>query len=258
MRVALNIDVLHPRPLSLVSRQMVSGQCIRRRRLPLLTLLFTSTILASFVLIVRSHSLPHQECRPVQNFKSFGGLGNILENQGGTAAVELGYRYGSVGPGLLRLWKSCRRYVMVDVRPPHERKLLGVFAKNENDLEMMFKADVVKRMSVYRERTEIERCEMARNVTCAQQYAKKGDSFDLVYFNGCELLLDAEQVDVWWGLLKPGGLIAGHNHTRTGAVLSDSHRNTNWIDYLAAKHSLKPTYSHGPSHGRVWALRKPF
>jgi len=164
----------------------------------------------------QKQSLIQQRLLPT--FRSRADLGNILTRLNLTVGVELGVRTGSHAALLLRMWKTCRRFVMVDAygRNAYYDKEQAWFDEN---LNTMLQQRIVRRdctqsflgaMKRPKCRTALEVCQGLTH-DCATLYPDQ--SFDFIYLDALHdrkgVLRDLHR---WWPKLRPGGVMAGHDY----------------------------------------------
>lgn len=207
----------------------------------------------------------------VPTFKTRSELATILEDDGAQVGVELGVQKGIFAERILRDWHSCRLYALVDLWATQENY---VDKSNEKQtIQDDFKRQTMGRVAKYRDRTKIEVCQNYTTV-CAELYRSRGQMFDFIYVDARHDYKGVLQdLRVWWPLLKPGGILAGHDYVTNDdgpqqngndwTLNFDGTRDTSGrvskgaVDDFAAEHSLQLTVSYREKHYNTWATRKP-
>lgn len=138
-----------------------------------------------------------------ESFESRVDIAKYLEANGFKTGVEVGVLRGHYMRDLLRRWPSCERYVLVDVWSPQENYVDGANLEqekqNENFLATMSKAEPM-----------MEKIEVCRGYStdCKKYY--KPMEFDFIYLDARHDWMGVRvDLEDWWPLLRPGGVIAG-------------------------------------------------
>lgn len=208
----------------------------------------------------------------VPTFKYRYELGEILETERAQSGVELGVQRGVFAEQLLKRWPSCRKYVLVDLwaRQNSYKDIANV--KDEEHLK--YKQKALSRVSHFKTRTNIEVCHNY-TTSCADLYQRRGELFDFIYVDARHDYKGVlEDLQRWWPLLKPGGILAGHDYV--DQMDGPSQSNQDWtinfdgtkdesgrvvkgaVDDFANRHGLQLTISYRESSWNTWATRKSF
>ena len=158
-------------------------------------------------------------------------LGHIMEQIGGTVGVELGVKTGTFSQQVLRDWKSCTRFYLVDSwrRLPNYVDIANV--DDAQHLANMF--DARRRLSPFAARTSF----LFLPMLTAEAAELVPPGLDLVYVDArhdyCGV---AEDIAAWWPKLRPGGVLAGHDYLTSAEVRA----RTPWQDWsLCADGSVR-------------------
>lgn len=143
--------------------------------------------------------------RPVPTFKKRVELASIRNDEGMTSGVELGVQRGLFAEDMLRKWLSCKHYVLVDLWKHQEN--LEDAANFEDQVHSDFKQQAVSRLKVFEDRTKIEICQNFTS-NCAQVYKKRNHQFNFLYVDARHDYKGVlEDLEDWYPLLKPGGIL---------------------------------------------------
>lgn len=203
--------------------------------------------------------------KPIPTFRYREQIGNILEDEKFKVGAEIGVQRGIFSRALLNRWKSARHFTLVDVWNQQENYFDG--ANQNASVHLGFKAEAMKRVENFSKMGVIIDVCHGFSVKCTERYKK--EFFDFIYvdarhdYNGV-----MEDLQSWWPLLKPGGIMAGHDYL-TGiegppwsnwSINSDGTVNfrsvKGAVDDFANKYGLQLTVSYREKNYNTWAVRK--
>lgn len=248
-----------------------------RRHVPYLApfmaglLVMYGLIVMRFVNVVSPVSTTNSRWLGVPTFKYRYELGNILQSEGARTGVELGVQRGGFAAQLLQRWPSCRKYVLVDLW--HSQTKYDDVANVKDSVHLKYKREALNRVKQFEKRTSIEVCHNY-TTSCAERYRGRGEMFDFIYVDARHDYKGVlEDLNHWWPLLKPGGILAGHDYVvqtdgpnrngqdwtinydgtkdKTGRVVKGA------VDDFANSHGLQITVSYRERAWNTWATRKP-
>ena len=164
-------------------------------------------------------------------------MGELLEEYGLKTGVEVGVQQGFYADIVLDKWKSCQSYKLVDLWEHQENYTdpANVDQEKQNKYFMEAKANLRKydRITEYYRMSSIE---------AAKQMEKQ--SLDFAYIDARHDYCGVkEDLEAYWPLIKPGGIMAGHDYlsaVEVGAVGTIEQP----VDLFSA--SLDPTV------GKLW------
>lgn len=208
----------------------------------------------------------------IPTFKTRNDLGDILNDLSLTSGVELGVQRGRFADATLRKWKSCKRYVLVDLW--EHQSNYNDSANYNTSIQDKFKTEALNRMKKFQPRTQIEVCH-DYTTNCAAKYARSGDKFDYIYVDARHDYKGVLQdLNTWYPLLRPGGVLAGHDYVEqnegprsTGQDWTMNYDGTRdltgrvakgAVDDFARLHGLQLTISYREPMWNAWATRKPY
>ena len=133
-------------------------------------------------------------------------LGKILERHNFTVGVELGVQNGIYSNIILKEWKSCKQYVLVDVW----RSLtnyVDVANFNDKQQELIYET-AMKTLRPYGDKITVK-----RNLTTSAALDFPDKHFDFIYVDARHDYCGAlDDIKTWWPKLKRGGIMAGHDY----------------------------------------------
>jgi hypothetical protein len=133
-------------------------------------------------------------------------IGTLLENEGFKTGVELGVQRGKYAVKILKQWKSCEKYLLVD---------LWEVLENYDD-EANWGGDK-KHDDNYKRTLELtepykSKVQICRNFTTECAKIHSSEKFDFVYVDARHDYLGVlADLHAWWPLVRDGGIIAGHD-----------------------------------------------
>jgi hypothetical protein len=147
--------------------------------------------------------------KPIATIKSRASIGNvILEGEQLQIGAELGVYRGDFALNTLSKWKSCSKYVLVDLWGHQDN-----YADNSNKVDSGHQANYEYTMGRLGNFSHL--LEVCRNytTTCAERYPD--EYFDFIYVDARHdykgVLVD---LHAWWPKLKVGGIIGGHDYVK--------------------------------------------
>ena len=151
---------------------------------------------------------------PIPVIDSRDELGRIAEEEGFRIGAELGVKEGNFANTTLHQWKSCHKYVLVDIWAPQ-------VAYSDRANRGQAAQEAVYHAALNTTRHHRRKIEVCRNFTtsCAELYAD--NYFDYIYVDarhdrqGVGLDLHA-----WWPKLRPGGIMAGDDYRTAPGKMS--------------------------------------
>mmetsp|Transcript_25556 Transcript_25556/g.60441 ORF Transcript_25556/g.60441 Transcript_25556/m.60441 type:complete len:290 (+) Transcript_25556:75-944(+) len=137
-----------------------------------------------------------------------------LEAMNFTSGIEIGVQRGIFSEHNLQNWPSCQKYYLVDLwgQQPNYKDVANV---DDAKQEQLFE-ETKTRLAPYENKIEYHR--MYSN-EAAQKLALAGVQVDFVYVDarhdycGCK-----EDMELYWPLVKPGGVMAGHDFAEDSEV----------------------------------------
>lgn len=133
-------------------------------------------------------------------------LGCLAELYGLKTGAELGVQAGLFSKDILARWKSCEKYILVDLWHQQERYDDTANVDN-NKQESLFQA-TKKRLAQHANITEF-----MRMYTTEAAKLVPDDSLDFIYIDArhdyCGVREDLRE---WWPKLRMGGILAGHDY----------------------------------------------
>ena len=146
---------------------------------------------------------PNRGLRPL---KDRGQMGNLLEEYGLKTGAEVGVQKGGYSKIVLSQWKSCQSYKLIDAWEHQENYTDGANVDQESQDKLFEETKV--HLKIYDNITEYFRM---YSIEAAKKIEKP--SLDFIYIDArhdyCGVTQDLE---AYWPLLKPGGIMAGHDY----------------------------------------------
>lgn len=157
---------------------------------------------------------PAQGLRPLKNRDEIPAL---LEEMNFSSGIEIGVKQGDFAKKVLDTWKSCDEYHLVDL-----------WAKQENYKDVANVEDAVH--DKFYEETKDALKSFEDKVHYHRMYSTeaatkfKDESIDFIYVDARHDYCGAkEDIEYYWPLLKPGGIMAGHDYNENSEI-----RNQDW------------------------------
>lgn len=154
--------------------------------------------------------IPKKGLRPItgERFE----IGDLLEELKLETGVEVGVKEGVFSLETLKRWKSCKSYKLVDLWS-HQENYKDV-ANVDNVKHNQFYEETKRKLEPY---TSITDYYKMYSVQAAKLFEK--ESFDFVYIDArhdyCGVM---EDLEAYWPLLKPGGVLAGDDYASNDQV----------------------------------------
>lgn len=247
-----------PLPTGLSSKAPVSAPCIPTTKT--VTKVVTKNVPAG----------RHIPTKPIPPFKTRFELAGILNREGLTTGVELGVQRGGFAKHNLRNWPSCKRYVLVDLWA-HQANYRDS-ANFGTAVHQSFKREALHNVAPYVSKGIVEVCQ-GYTTECAKRYAN--NTFDFIYVDARHDYKGVLQdLEVWYPLLKPGGIFAGHDYVTQNdgpkqggqdwTINYDGTRDATGravkgaVDDFSVKNNLQLTVSYREGGWNTWAARKPY
>uniref|UniRef100_A0A383WBA9 O-methyltransferase domain-containing protein n=1 Tax=Tetradesmus obliquus TaxID=3088 RepID=A0A383WBA9_TETOB len=132
-------------------------------------------------------------------------LGLLLQQEGFEVGAELGVQRGHFAAETLQRWPKCRRYYLVDIWAPQD---------NYKDYANVDQAEQDKILAEARQVLTPWQHKLAwLRMTTNQAVRHVREPLDYVYVDArhdyCGTL---EDIQAWWPLIRPGGIMAGHDY----------------------------------------------
>lgn len=125
-----------------------------------------------------------------------------------TTAVEVGVKAGVFAENNLRHWTNCKTYKLVDVWDHQENYKDSANVDKDKQNKILEKTR--RRMEPFVDKVNVEYFKML-STEAAKLIAK--ESIDFIYIDArhdyCGVM---EDLEAYWPLLRPGGIIAGHDY----------------------------------------------
>ena len=144
---------------------------------------------------------------PLPTFRQKGDLPRILQAEGHRVGVEVGVLDGRFAEWMLKTWRSCESYSLVDPWVAHDDTYRDASAQRTQDAAA-FMAAATDRMKPFGARARI-----LRNTSVAAAATFADASVDFVFIDARHTY-DAvsEDLRAWWPKIRPGGILAGHDY----------------------------------------------
>lgn len=154
---------------------------------------------------------PIKAIRPLRNRDE---MGDLLQEYNFKSGIEVGVKQGNYAEILLSKWTSCTNYKLVDLWK-HQTNYKDV-ANVKDEKHESFYQETKQRLKPWSEKTEYYRM---LSTEAAKAISEKNELVDFIYIDArhdyCGVKEDLEH---YWPLLKPGGLIAGHDYNSNDEV----------------------------------------
>eukprot|EP01068_Selenidium_serpulae_P010141 Selendium_serpulae@DN5395_c0_g1_i2.p1 len=138
----------------------------------------------------------------------------LLEERGYKTGVEVGVQEGVYAKVMRETWTSCEEYHIVDLWKHQTNYMENANVGNKEHMAKMNKAKTLLRP--WKDTTFFHKM---LSTKAAAMFAKLGKTFDFVYIDarhdycGCW-----EDMEAYWPLVKPGGIMAGHDYNTAKEV----------------------------------------
>ncbi|CAB9506947.1 expressed unknown protein [Seminavis robusta] len=188
----------------------------------------------------------------------------VLEQMNFTTGIEIGVQQGLFAEYNLKFWPSCRKYKLVDLWKQQPNYFDS--ANLDNLVHETFYQATKERLKPWEGFTEYYRMYSSE---AAKLIAKEGEQVDFVYVDarhdycGCK-----EDIEMYWPLVKPGGILAGHDFMANyevapqdwsvcmdGSIHPEAVKGA--VMEFANKHNLPVGVTYRETHWNSWWIRKP-
>ena len=162
------------------------------------------------LLSLSSSCIPKRGLRPLKNRDE---LPFLLEEHGFTSGIEIGVKQGDFANHMLKNWKSCKEYHLVDVWAQQEnyKDIANVNDATHNK----FYEETVQKMKAH---TNVATTFHRMYSTEAVKKFEK-ESIDYVYIDARHDYCGVkEDIELYWPILKPGGIMAGHDYNENSEI----------------------------------------
>jgi hypothetical protein len=228
-------------------------------------------------------------CLPVIKFmpppKTRQDIALFLQHEGFETGAQLGVQHGVSAAESLFVWRSCKRYYLVDPYDPQQQKPLRVSTPAGTSGNQAHKqGDQQQQEQV---ETQAEVLQQARenlqtwqhklvwlNTTTSNAADLVKEPLDYIYLAAhkdyCSVL---QALHDWWPLLKPGGIMAGHSYENAVDVLRQSGQD--WsrcpdgttvhqgavqaaVNEFFEQQNLQIVVTYRETAWNTWVVRKPY
>lgn len=258
-------------------RHVILMRRLRDHRFSLLNLLLLCGISSMLGVFVYHLSHPRLELaalkyahptKPIPTFKTRGQLAAILNSEKLEIGAELGVQRGIFSKRNLVTWKTCKKYVLVDLWANQAN--YNDSANFDNAKHQQLKRVTLENLAPYKSKLVI--CQNYTTV-CARRFEM--NTFDFIYVDARHDYKGVMQdLETWYPLLKPGGIFAGHDyvtnndgprqHGQDWSLNYDGTRDPTGravkgaVDDFADKYGLHLGVSYRERGFNTWAARKPY
>lgn len=190
-------------------------------------------------------------------------IGNLLQKEGFETAIEVGVQSGAYSDILISKWNSCRLYVMID--PWLKQKHYDDSANFDNNVQQQIFHNAMKVVNKY---NNVEFIILKTTSKLAVKYVKNL-LYDFIYLDGRHDYVSVKQdINMYFPLLKPGGILAGHDYLDTaneanpwkldenGNVNNEKKAVKSAVDEFANKSKLH-VITTNEEKWKSWLIRKP-
>jgi FkbM family methyltransferase len=160
-------------------------------------------------------------------------LGRICEEEHFKVGIELGVQRGIFAEQTLKQWKSCEKYVLVDLWGNQNNYRDAANVGNEKHNKYMQEA--MRRMKPFEDRgVDIQIC---RNYTQNCVHLFTDESIDYIYVDARHDFKGVyEDLVMYWPKLKRGGIMAGHDYMTQALVSNSDYNDQDWtVNYDGTK-----------------------
>lgn len=153
--------------------------------------------------------LPTKGLRPIKNRNE---LGALLEEFRFTTGVEVGVQRGWNAKTILSRWQSCAEFHLVDLWA-HQQNYVDL-ANRPDHVQDQFYAEAQANLKPWEALTQFHKMYSTQAAAALPK-----EHFDFVYLDArhdyCGVM---EDIQAYWPLLKPGGIMAGHDFKSAAEV----------------------------------------
>ncbi|CAB9530115.1 expressed unknown protein [Seminavis robusta] len=154
--------------------------------------------------------------KPLPPIKGRNEIALFLQEMNFTHGIEIGVQRGNFAAHNLGTWTACQNYKLVDLWAQQNLETYKDVANVNNQQHENFYQETQNRLSPWKHKTEYYRM---MSVDAAKYTAKQEMQVDFVYVDarhdycGCK-----EDIENYWPLIKPGGILAGHDFMHNDEV----------------------------------------
>eukprot|EP00775_Hariotina_reticulata_P002367 gene2367-2672_t len=156
-----------------------------------------------------------QTAKPLTPIKSRGHIGLLLQEEGLKIGAELGVQAGQFASETLQSWHNCTRYYLIDTWAPQSN--YKDYANVPQERHDEFMAQAMLQLKPYKAKT------VWMKTTTAAAAKLIPEPLDYVYVDArhdyCGVL---EDIQTYWPLIRPGGIMAGHDYENAPDVMQQS------------------------------------
>lgn len=196
-----------------------------------------------------------------QNISTREEIGSLLENEKFESGIEIGVQSGVYSNSIISKWNSCKTYVMVD--PWLQQKNYDDAANVENELQnqrFISSMNVVNRYS-----SRVEFFILRTTSEKALPYLS-GKLYDFIYLDARHDYMSVKcDIEWYYPLVKPGGILAGHDYQddnggewkldKNGNKISSNKAVKSAVDEFAEKNKLVVVTTN-ENNWKTWMIRK--
>ncbi|GFH53262.1 O-methyltransferase [Chaetoceros tenuissimus] len=163
-----------------------------------------------------SSSIPSSpSCRPKmapRPLKNRNELPQLLEDFKFKTGIEIGVQEGKFSKIVLDTWKSCEKYHLVDVWA--QQKNYKDQANVDDAAQDKLFRTTKENLKEYEEKVQIHRM---FSTEAAKSF--ENESIDFIYVDARHDYCGAkEDLEYYWPILKPGGIMAGHDYNENSEI----------------------------------------
>jgi len=156
-----------------------------------------------------SSCIPKVGLRPL---KKRDDLLDLVMEHGFTTAIEIGVKGGNFAKHMLKHWKSCEKYHLVDLWA-HQENYEDASNGSDKKHEYMYNRSQ-RRLKPWQNVTEYHRM---LSTEAAKKFEK--ESIDFIYIDARHDYCGVkEDIEHYWPILKPGGIMAGHDYNENSEI----------------------------------------
>ncbi|CAB9500525.1 expressed unknown protein [Seminavis robusta] len=201
---------------------------------------------------------------PLPPIRTRGDMVRHLQQWNFTSGIEIGVQLGLFAEYNLKSWPACQTYKLIDL---WQQQVNYKDAANvENSVHESFFQQTKERLQPFEKITQYYR--MYSN-EAAKIIAEEGQQVDFVYVDarhdycGCK-----EDIELYWPLIKPGGILAGHDFMENyevapqdwsicmdGSIHPEAVKGA--VMEFANKHKLPVGVTYRETMWNSWWIRKP-
>lgn len=191
-------------------------------------------------------------------------IGLFLDKQKFKSGIEVGVKRGGYADSLISKWSYCRKYIMID--PWLKQNFYDDYANVPNTEQNRIFNMAMNVVNKYSNRVEFI---ILRTTSENAIPYLKGNFYDYIYLDARHDYISVKNdINMYFALLKPGGIIAGHDYLDSTKVAgnewlldSKGKKNSDFkavksaVDEFAYKYKLNITLTN--EKNKSWMIRKP-